>query len=124
MEIKHVVVLGIGIMGSQIGIVCARAGFDTSIVETSEELLQRGLKGIRAFLDKQVSKGKITEQETKELFSRISATTDMETSLSTADLVIEAVYEDIGLKKELFKKADIICSKDTILTSNTSTLSI
>ncbi len=124
MEISHVVALGMGTMGSQIGIVCARAGFETSLVETSEDLVQKGLKGIRAFLDKQVSKGKITEQKMNELFSRLSTTTDTERSLSTADLVIEAVYEDIGLKKEIFKKADNFCSKDTILTSNTSTLSI
>ena len=66
MEIRHVVVLGMGTMGSQIGIVCARAGFRTSMVETSEDLVQKGLKGIKAFLDSQVSKGKITEQRMKD----------------------------------------------------------
>jgi 3-hydroxybutyryl-CoA dehydrogenase len=111
-------------MGSQIGIVCARAGFRTSMVETSEDLVQRGLKGIKAFLDSQVSKGKITEQRMKEAFQAISGTTDTERFLSTADLVIEAVSEDISLKKEVFKKADTTCPKDTILASNTSTLSI
>lgn len=124
MEVKHVVVLGMGTMGSQIGVVCARAGFETSMVETSEDLVQRGLKGIRAFLDNQVSKGKITEQEMKDVFHTISGTTDTERSLSTADLVIEAVSEDISLKRKVFKKADITCPKDTILASNTSTLSI
>ena len=124
MEIRHVVVLGMGTMGSQIGIVCARAGFRTSMVETSEDLVQRGLKGIKAFLDSQVSKGKITEQRMKEAFQAISGTTDTERFLSTADLVIEAVSEDISLKKEVFKKADTTCPKDTILASNTSTLSI
>ena len=124
MEIRHVVVLGMGTMGSQIGIVCARAGFRTSMVETSEDLVQKGLKGIKAFLDSQVSKGKITEQRMKEAFQAISGTTDTERFLSTADLVIEAVSEDISLKKEVFKKADTTCPKDTILASNTSTLSI
>ena len=124
MEVKHVVVLGMGTMGSQIGVVCARAGFETSMVETSEDLVQRGLKGIRAFLNNQVSKGKITEQEMKDVFHTISGTTDTERSLSTADLVIEAVSEDISLKRKVFKKADITCPKDTILASNTSTLSI
>jgi 3-hydroxybutyryl-CoA dehydrogenase len=124
MEIRHVVVLGMGTMGSQIGIVCARAGFRTSMVETSEDLVQRGLKGIKAFLDSQVSKGKITEQRMKEVFQAISGTTDTERFLSTADLVIESVSEDISLKKEVFKKADTTCPKDTILASNTSTLSI
>ena len=124
MEIRHVVVLGMGTMGSQIGIVCARAGFRTSMVENSEDLVQRGLKGIKAFLDSQVSKGKITEQRMKEVFQAISGTTDTERFLSTADLVIEAVSEDISLKKEVFKKADTTCPKDTILASNTSTLSI
>ena len=124
MEIRHVVVLGMGTMGSQIGIVCARAGFRTSMVETSEDLVQKGLKGIKAFLDSQVSKGKITEQRMKEAFQAMSGTTDTERLLSTADLVIEAVSEDITLKKEVFKKADTTCPKDTILASNTSTLSI
>jgi 3-hydroxybutyryl-CoA dehydrogenase len=124
MEIKHVVVLGMGTMGSQIGIVCASAGFRTSMVETSEVLVQKGLKGIKAFLDSQVSKGKMTEQKMKDGFHRISATTETERFLSTADLVVEAVCEDISLKREVFKKADITCPKHTILASNTSTLSI
>jgi 3-hydroxybutyryl-CoA dehydrogenase len=124
MEIRHVVVLGMGTMGSQIGIVCARVGFRISMVETSQDLVQKGLKGIKAFLDGQVSKGKITEQKMKEVFQAISGTTDTERFLSTADLVIEAVSEDISLKKEVFKKADTTCPKDTILASNTSTLSI
>jgi 3-hydroxybutyryl-CoA dehydrogenase len=124
MEIRHVVVLGMGTMGSQIGIVCARVGFRISMVETSQDLVQKGLKGIKAFLDGQVSKGKITEQKMKEVFQAISGTTDTERFLSTADLVIEAVSEDISLKKEVFKKADTACPKDTILASNTSTLSI
>jgi 3-hydroxybutyryl-CoA dehydrogenase len=124
MEIKDVVVLGMGTMGSQIGIVCARAGFRTSMVETSEVLVQKGLKGIKAFLDSQVSKGKMTEQKMKDVFHTISATTETERFLSTADLVIEAVCEDISLKRKVFKKADITCPKHTILASNTSTLSI
>jgi 3-hydroxybutyryl-CoA dehydrogenase len=124
MEIKHVLILGMGTMGSQIGIVCARAGFRTSMVETSEDLVQNGLKRIRAFLDSQVSKGKMTEQKMKGVFHAISATTDTERLLPTADLVIEAVYEDISLKREIFRQADITCPKDTILTSNSSTLSI
>lgn len=124
MEIKHAVVLGMGTMGSQIGIVCARAGFKTSMVETSEDLMQKGLKGIKSFFDKQVSKAKMTEQQVKDVLSGLSTTTDMEKALSTADLVIEAVYEDISLKREIFKKADIACPKESILASNTSTLSI
>jgi 3-hydroxybutyryl-CoA dehydrogenase len=124
MEIKHVVVLGMGTMGSQIGIVCATAGFKVSMVETSEDLMQKGLKEIRSFLDKQMKKGKMTELQMKDVLSGISTTTDIEKALSTADLVIEAVYEDIGLKREIFKKADITCPKESILTSNTSTLSI
>jgi 3-hydroxybutyryl-CoA dehydrogenase len=124
MEIKHVAVLGMGTMGSQIGIVCARAGFKTSMVETSEDLMEKGLKGIKSFFDKQVSKAKMTEQQMKDVLSNLSTTTDMEKALSISDLVIEAVYEDINLKREIFKKADIACPKQSILASNTSTLSI
>ena len=124
MEIKEVAVVGMGTMGSQIGIVCARGGFKTRMVDVFPGLVEKGLKGMRSFLSNQVKKGKITQEEVDTIFSNIDSTTSLDEVLSGVDLVIEAVYEDIGVKKEIFRKADLICPKETILASNTSTLSI
>jgi len=124
MEIKEIAVVGMGTMGSQIGIVCARGGFKTRMVDVSADLVEKGLNGIKSFLNSQVKKGKMTEEEKKNILSRISITTNLDEALSGADLIIEAVYEDIEVKKEIFTKADLTCPKETILTSNTSTLSI
>ena len=124
MEIKKVSVVGMGTMGSQIGIVCARGGFQTIMVDVSEEIVEKGLNNIKSFLNSQGKKGKINNAEVDKVLSLISTTTDLTKALSSVDLVIEAVFEDIEVKKELFKKMDIICPKKTILASNTSTLSI
>ena len=124
MEIKKVGVVGMGTMGSQIGIVCARGGFQTIMVDVSEEIVEKGLDGIKSFFNSQVKKGKMNSAEADKVLSLISTTTDLKKALSSVDLVIEAVFEDIEVKKELFKKMDTICPKKTILASNTSTLSI
>jgi 3-hydroxybutyryl-CoA dehydrogenase len=124
MEIKKVGVVGMGTMGSQIGIVCARGGFQTIMVDVSEEIVEKGLDGIKSFFNSQVKKGKMNHAEADKVLSLISTTTDLTKALSSVDLVIEAVFEDIEVKKELFKKMDTICPKKTILASNTSTLSI
>jgi len=124
MEIKNVVVIGMGTMGSQIGIVCARAGFKTAMLDVAADLVEKGLNNIRSFFDKQVKKGKMTQEEMENILTNVLATTDFDGALSKADLVIEAVYEDIEVKKKLFMQADSICPKETVLASNTSTLSI
>jgi len=124
MEIKKVAVVGMGTMGSQIGIVCARGGFKTSMVDVSPELVEKGLHTIRLFLDNQVKKGKMSKEEMETTLSRIRTSSDFNESLSGTDLMIEAVYEDIEVKKEIFREADFTCPRKTILASNTSTLSI
>jgi len=124
MEIKKVGIVGMGTMGSQIGIVCARGGFQTMMADLSEELIERGLRSIKSFLNNQVKKGKMTGEETDRILSLIGTTTDLTKALSDVSLVIEAAFEDMDVKKELFKKMDGICQKETILGSNTSTLSI
>ncbi len=124
MEIKKVAVVGMGTMGTQIGIVSARGGFETVIVDLSEELIKKGLSSMRSFLMGQVKKGKMENEEMDKVFSRIRTTTDLARALSDASLVIEAVFENIGVKRTLFRKMDGICSKESIFSSNTSTLSI
>jgi len=124
MEIKKVGVVGMGTMGSQIGIVCAKGGFETIMVDLSEELIKKGLSAIRSFLASQVKKGKMKSEEMDRVLSLISTTPDLAKAFSDVALVIEAVFEDIGVKKELFKKMDGLCPREAILASNTSTLSI
>ncbi len=124
MEIKKVGVVGMGTMGSQIGIVCARGGFQTIMVDLSETFIKKGFSAIRSFLNNQVNKGKMTREEMDKILSLISTTTDLTKALSDVELTIEAVFEDIDVKKELLKKMDVVCQKETILGSNTSTLSI
>lgn len=124
MKIKKVGVVGMGTMGNQIGIVCARGGFQTVMADLSQERTEKGLDQIRSFLTGQVKKGKIKNEDMGQTLSLIRTTTDLEKALSHVELVIEAVFENIEVKKELFRKMDGICSKETILSSNTSTLSI
>jgi 3-hydroxybutyryl-CoA dehydrogenase len=124
MSINKVAVVGIGTMGSQIGIVCARGGFQTTLVDLSEELIKKGFGAITSFLNGQVKKGKMKKEEMDQVLSLIRTTTDFVKALADVDLVIEAVFEKMDVKKELFKKMDGICPEKTILGSNTSTLSI
>ena len=122
MQIKKVCVIGMGTMGSQIGIVCAKGGCETAMVDTNPDQVERGLKNIRSFLQGQEKKGKIDEEATDSILSLITTGTDIPKGVKDADLVIEAVYEDVGVKKETFKKMDEASPEHTILATNTSTL--
>jgi len=121
-KIEKVAVIGMGAMGSQIGIVCARAGFSASMVDLSQDAVQRGLASIDTFLKQQEKKGKIQPGEKDKIFSRISAGGNLEEVVSDADLVIEAVFEDIQVKKRVFERLDKASPGRTILATNTSTL--
>ena len=122
MSIKQVAVIGMGTMGSQIGIACARGGFDTTMVDMSADNVEQGMGTIRAFLAGQEKKGKIDPETGKEILSRISTTTDMTKGIAGVDLVIEAVFEEIDVKKKVFADLDQASPSDAILASNTSTL--
>jgi 3-hydroxybutyryl-CoA dehydrogenase len=122
MVIERVCVIGMGTMGSQIGIVCARAGFRTSMIDISKSEVEKGIKKIKSFLGGQEKKGKLDKEATDRILSVISTGADMGEALSDADLVVEAVYEDVEIKKEIFKKMDEGSPAETIFSSNTSTL--
>lgn len=122
MGIERVCVLGMGTMGSQIGIVCARGGYETAMVDTSTQLVEKGLNSIQSFLNGQMKKGKIEQEMVDRILSLITTGTDLHRAVSQANLVIEAVYEDIDLKKEVFKEMDEAGPSEAILASNTSTL--
>jgi len=123
MEVKNIGVIGAGQMGHGIALVAAQAGYNVILRDIKKELVDRGLERIDKFLSKSIEKGKLKEDEKKKILSRIKGTTSLE-DVKDVDLVIEAVFEDIKVKKDLFKELDDICKKDTIFASNTSTIPI
>jgi len=118
---EKICVVGMGTMGCQIGVVCARAGFATSLVDTSEEHTRKGMESIHSFLQTQEKKGKITKEAINQILSRINLSTEM-TAASEVDLVIEAVYEELEVKQDVFRQLDQIAPPHAILATNTSTL--
>jgi len=124
MEIEKVAVVGLGTMGSQIAVVCAKGGFKTKVLDISEDRLTKGKASIASFLDNEVKKQKMDLKARDRVLGAIQATMNPEEVFEDVDLVIEAVYEDIGMKMEIFKAADKRSPPKTILASNTSTLSI
>ena len=124
MEIKKVAVIGSGAMGTGIAYVCAIKGYEVSIRDINEDLVKRGTGKLREMIATGVNRGKLTPKEAQETMKRIKGTTDIAEALKDADLVIEAVFEDMNLKKKIFKELDETCPPHTILASNTSTLSI
>lgn len=123
MEIKNVGVVGCGLMGAGIAQVCAQSGYQVVVSEINDELLNKGLASINAFLTKSVEKGKITQQDKDATLGRITGTTDTR-NFQDCDLVIEAVVEKMDLKKKIFADLDKVCPKHAILASNTSALSV
>lgn len=121
--IKKVGVAGCGIMGSGIVQVCARSGYDVIVMEVDKAVLDKGLAAISSQLDKDVKKEKISAEDRDALLERINGTTDTG-DFSGCDMVIEAIIENMELKKKLFAGLDKICPEHTILVTNTSVLSV
>ena len=123
MDIKYVGVVGCGTMGVGIAQVCAQSGYQVIVSETSPLLLDKGLNSINSALTKRVEKDKLTHQDKEAILSRIKGTINI-SNFRDCDLVIEAVIENLDLKKKIFADLEEICPKPTILTTNTSCLSI
>lgn len=123
MEISKVGVVGCGLMGSGIAQVCAQSGYQVIVSEVNNEFLNKGLASIDGFLIKSIEKGKISQQDKDGILSRIKDTTNT-SDFSDCDLIIEAVIENIDLKKKVFAELDKICAQRAILATNTSCLSI
>ena len=124
MEIKKIAVLGAGQMGSGIAQVAASTGYQVGLLDISEEVLSRGMKGIKKSLDRFVKSGKLGEEKVDEVLRAITTTTEMAEAVQGAQVVIEAVPEDLDLKKKIFASLDGLCDEETILASNTTELSI
>ena len=123
MAIRNVGVLGCGLMGSGIAQVSAQAGFPTVVVEATQELLDRGLGGMRRSLDALVAKAKLDERGRDDILGRIKGAVGLE-AFRDCDLVIEAITENQPLKNETFAKLDRICPPHALLASNTSSCNI
>jgi len=123
MEMKEIGVVGAGQMGSGIAEVALTSGFDVLMRDVTLEAVQKGRLRIVTDFDKRIQKGKMTETEKEAILQRLSTTIKLE-DLGKCDFVIEAAVENIPLKWELFTKLDELTPKETILASNTSSISI
>jgi 3-hydroxybutyryl-CoA dehydrogenase len=122
--IHQLTILGTGTMGRGIAYLSAVAGYDTVLFDADGEALDGARAAIESTLRKGVEKGKVTESAAADAIARVQLIPDLEPAVSGADLIIEAVPESFELKVELFAQADLFCGPDTILASNTSSISI
>ncbi|MBI0378951.1 3-hydroxyacyl-CoA dehydrogenase family protein [Streptomyces rhizosphaericus] len=120
---KKLAVIGAGLMGSGIAQVSAQAGWDVVLRDVTDEALRRGTDTIRASYDKFVAKGKLAAEEAERALGRITTTTDLDAA-ADADVVVEAVFEKVEVKREIFRTLDELVKDDTILASNTSAIPI
>ena len=123
MKINKIGVIGAGQMGHGIALVSAQAGFDVVIRDTTDDFIKKGIGKIEKFLDKSIEKGKLCTDDKKKVLSKIKGTTKLD-DLKNMDLIVEAIFENIQVKKQLFKELDSICKKECVFASNTSTIPI
>lgn len=123
MNMKKIGVVGAGMMGAEIALCFARSGLDVVLADIKQAFAEGGKKKQAAILTKQVSKGRITEEQKDAILSRVTPTADLEL-MADCDLVIEAVLENLEIKSDTFRKLDALCKQETILASNTSSISI
>jgi len=123
MKVEKIGVVGCGIMGSGIAQNCAQSGYQVVALDISEEIVNKGLKAIISSLKRSVDKGKISQQDMDAILGSIKGTTSMN-DFTECDLTIEAVIEELELKKRIFSQLDQICPPHTILATNTSVLSV
>ncbi|MEL7182603.1 MAG: FAD-dependent oxidoreductase [Pseudomonadota bacterium] len=122
-KVSKVGVLGAGMMGAGIAYVSAKAGIDVVLIDRDQDAADRGKAYSTAILDKGIARKKTTEDQKTALLDRITATTDLE-ALKGCDLIVEAVFEDVGVKAEMTKAVEAIVGEDCIFATNTSTLPI
>jgi 3-hydroxybutyryl-CoA dehydrogenase len=121
---KNITVIGSGTMGNGIAHVFAQFGYSVSLVDINESALQKALATIAKNIDRQVAKGTVTEADKTATLANITTFTKLEEGAKNADLVVEAASENVNVKLSIFKQLDEICPPNTILASNTSSISI
>ncbi|MCU0452298.1 MAG: 3-hydroxybutyryl-CoA dehydrogenase [Bacteroidetes bacterium] len=122
--LSAVTVVGSGTMGNGIAHVFAQYGYQVALCDVKQEFLDRALATIGGNLDRQIKKGTITEDQKQQVLGRIKATTDLAEAVKNAGLVVEAITEQIQVKKDLYRDLDRLSAPDVILASNTSSISI
>ncbi|MBI4489606.1 MAG: 3-hydroxyacyl-CoA dehydrogenase, partial [Deltaproteobacteria bacterium] len=122
-NLSKIGVVGAGTMGAGIAQVSAQSGFETFLYDVSQEFIDRGLSRIRNFLQRSRERGKLTASEEEQILARLKGSLKLE-DFREATLAIEAVPEQLELKRETFKKLDSICGSETLLATNTSSLSV
>lgn len=123
MEIKKVGIVGCGLMGGGYAELCARNGYHVVVSELNDDLLKKGLAMIGSRLTENVNQGQLSDRDKEAILNRIGGTTDLG-DLSDCDLAMEAVTEDLEVKKKIFSELDRICPDDIVLGTNTSVLSV
>jgi 3-hydroxybutyryl-CoA dehydrogenase len=123
MEIRKIMIIGAGAMGSGIAQVAAQAGYSVILNDVAEEFVNKGIDNISNNLDRQVKKEKISNSDKKAITDRVRPSTSLEDG-KDADFVLEAIFENFEAKKSLFEKLDTICKPETIFASNTSSIPI
>lgn len=125
MEIKKICVVGAGIMGSQIAQLVAKSGYEVLIIDVEDRFVHSSLDSIKGNLKKFfVDKGKMTQEEANVILDRIKGAVDLKEAVSGVQLAIECIPEDLALKQKMFRDLDELCAPETILASNTSSMSI
>jgi 3-hydroxybutyryl-CoA dehydrogenase len=124
MEIKKICVLGAGLMGAGIAQVSAEAGYEVSMRDIEDRFVQGGLNIIRKNYERALSRGKMTKEQADLFLSKVRGTVDLAEGVKGAQVVIEAIIENMDLKRQVYKELDQLCEKETILASNTSGLSL
>ncbi len=123
-EIKTIAVIGAGVMGNGVAQVSAAGGYNVKLNDVSDESLIKAMTAIKTNLGKLASKGKISQDDVKATIERISITTSMEEACKDADLVVECVFENLALKKNIFAQLERLCKPEAILGTNTSAIPV
>ena len=124
MEIKKVLVIGAGQMGSGIAQVMAQGGLEVILQDIDQKFVDKGMAGIEKNLAKMVEKGKLAAADKDAIYKRLCGVVELDEKSCNVDLVVEAVVENMNVKKDIFKKLDALCPSHTIFASNTSSLPV
>jgi 3-hydroxybutyryl-CoA dehydrogenase len=123
-EVRKIAVIGAGTMGAGIAQTCAAAGFQVTMRDIEQRFVDGGFRRIRDPLMKRVEKGKMTASEVEAILSKIRGVVDLKEAIAGAQFVIEAVFEKMDIKRELYSELDRLCPPEVVFASNTSSLSI
>src|SRR6266568_113458 len=123
-DVRKIAVIGAGTMGAGIAQACAAAGFPVTMRDIEQRLVDGGFRRIKEPLAKRVERGKMTQGEVDGILSKIRGVVDLKEAVAGAQVVIEAVFEKMEIKRELYAELDRLCPPDVVFASNTSSLSI